>query len=188
LGVGGLKATCTATNTGSETAPFGIGFHPYLLASRGGIDEAEINLSSKRRLLVDGRQLPVGDESVSGTGFDLAGRALKGLRLDDCFTELQLADDGAWHAYLHTDDRRAEIWADGAFGYVMCYTGDSLAEKDRRKAIAVEPMTCPPNAFRSGTRVIELAPEERWQASWGIAATFTGRGDAPAGNPAELGA
>lgn len=173
LGVGGLKVTCAATNTGSEAAPFGIGFHPYLLAPRGGIDEVEINLSARLHLLVDGRQLPVGDELVSGTGFELAGRALRGLQLDDCYTDLTLGLDDRWHAILDMADRRAEIWADAAFGYVMCYTGDSIGERaDRRKAIAIEPMTCPPNALRTGKALIELSPGDRWTASWGIAATF----------------
>jgi len=55
----------------------------------------------------------------------------------------------------------------------MCFTGDSLsAPLNRRRAVAIEPMTCPPNALRTGTGLIELQPEEQWQASWGIATTW----------------
>jgi aldose 1-epimerase len=52
----------------------------------------------------------------------------------------------------------------------MVFTGDALPDVNRR-SIAVEPMTCPPNAFRSGTDVITLEPGDAWSGSWGIRAT-----------------
>jgi aldose 1-epimerase len=51
----------------------------------------------------------------------------------------------------------------------MVYTGDTLTELPRRRhAVAVEPMTCPPNALRTGKDVIELQPDREWSARWGI--------------------
>jgi aldose 1-epimerase len=170
LGDDGLDVTCEATNTGDDLAPFGIGFHPYLFAGPGGIDVAEVNLLARRRLLLDERGLPTGEEPVPGTPFDLDGRPLGGLKLDDCYTGLEVGRDGRWRAQVDLAKRRLELWAEGAFGYVMCYTGDSLAPGERRRAIAIEPMTCPPNALRSGTALIALRPDEKWLASWGIAA------------------
>jgi aldose 1-epimerase len=35
--------------------------------------------------------------------------------------------------------------------------------------VAVEPMTCAPNAFRSGDRLIALEPGQIHTGSWGIA-------------------
>ncbi len=167
----GLEVACSATNAGSGVAPFGLGFHPYLLAGRGGIDEAGICLLAQRRLLLDKRGLPTGDEEpVPGSAFDLDGRTLRGLELDDCFTGLATGTDGRWHARLELSGRCSEIWADAAFAYVMCYTGDTLRRPDdRRRSIAIEPMTCPPNALRTGTGLIELRDGESWQAKWGIA-------------------
>jgi len=170
LGDEGLEVTCAATNTGRGVAPFGLGFHPYLLADPGGIDEAAIALVAARRLLLDHRGLPIGDESVTGSAFDLDGRPLRGLALDDCFTALAIGADGRWRARLEQESRRSELWADAVFAYAMCYTGDSLGNAaDRRRAMAIEPMTCPPNALRTGVSLIELQPGEPWQASWGIA-------------------
>jgi aldose 1-epimerase len=170
LGEGGLEVACGVTNTGSGVAPFGLGFHPYLFAGPGGIDEAEIRLSARRRLLLDRRGLPTGDELVSDAGFDLGGRPLRGLELDDCYTDLKTEADGHWHARLCMPGRCTEIWADDAFAYAMCYTGDTLGEPEsRRRSIAIEPMTCPPNALRTGTGVIELEERQRWRATWGIA-------------------
>jgi aldose 1-epimerase len=50
---------------------------------------------------------------------------------------------------------------------VQLFTGDPLPDVNRR-ALAVEPMTCPPNAFRSGVDVIRLEPGERFSGTWGI--------------------
>lgn len=165
----GLEVTCEVTNTGAEPAPFGIGFHPYLVPSTTGIDDAEIHLVAARRLLLDERALPRGEEPVAGSAFDLDGRTLDSLRLDDCYTGLQRQSDGRWRALLNGPTRRLALWADPAFGYAMCFTGDSLDAGHRRGAIAIEPMTCPPNALRTGTDLIALMPGEPWKASWGIA-------------------
>lgn len=171
LSDGGLEVACEVVNAGTGIAPFGLGFHPYLPGGGpGGIDEAQIRLAAQRRLLLDKRGLPVGEEPVAGTAFDLEQRTLAGLELDDCYTGLSLGVDGRWHAGLDLPGRHSEIWADPAFAYVMCYTGDTLGEPgDRRKAIAIEPMTCPPNALRTGVSLIELREGEQWNASWGIA-------------------
>jgi aldose 1-epimerase len=41
----------------------------------------------------------------------------------------------------------------------MLFTGDMLAQPERRRrSLAVEPMTCAPNAFRSGDGLQTLAP------------------------------
>ena len=45
----------------------------------------------------------------------------------------------------------------------MAYTGDTLDPVDRRRrGIAIEPMTCPPNALRTGTDLIRLDPGSLW--------------------------
>ena len=51
----------------------------------------------------------------------------------------------------------------------VVFTGDTLDPEVRRTALAVEPMTCPPDAFRSGTDVTVLRPGGRWTGVWGIA-------------------
>ena len=56
-----------------------------------------------------------------------------------------------------------------AFRYLMVYTGDQVGEPQRRRtAVAIEPMTCPPEAFRTGVDLIELEPGKPWQGSWGL--------------------
>jgi aldose 1-epimerase len=62
------------------------------------------------------------------------------------------------------------LWVDESYRYLMVYTADEVHSPERRRrAIAVEPMTCPPQAFRTGTDVIELEPGESWSGRWGLA-------------------
>jgi aldose 1-epimerase len=58
------------------------------------------------------------------------------------------------------------IWADGSWPWLQVFTGD-LPDVQRR-GLAVEPMSCPPQAFRTGEGVIRLEPGERWSGEWGI--------------------
>lgn len=52
--------------------------------------------------------------------------------------------------------------------YVQVFTGDTLDPDRRRRAVAVEPMTCPANAFASGQDVLRLEPGEAVTTQWGI--------------------
>jgi len=48
------------------------------------------------------------------------------------------------------------------------FSGDGLGAGHDRRALAIEPMTCPPNAFASGNELITLAPADAVWHSWGI--------------------
>jgi aldose 1-epimerase len=65
----------------------------------------------------------------------------------------------------------------------MLFTGDPLPDVARR-SLAVEPMTCPPNAFRTGESLIRLAPGASFTSVWGIARTSSSEGDVAAPRPA----
>ncbi len=172
LGDEGLTVTTTATNRSAAAAPFGIGFHPYLSVGTAVVNDAAIVIPAARRLLADGRGLPVGDEVVDGTPFDFrAARAIGETVLDTAFTDLARGPDGRARVTLADvgGARAITLWVDAAYRYLMVYTGDTLEpESRRRRGVAVEPMTCPPNAFRTGRQVIRLEPERPWTASWGI--------------------
>jgi aldose 1-epimerase len=51
--------------------------------------------------------------------------------------------------------------------YRMLYTGDDRPDV-RRRSMAVEPMTCPPQAFRTGRGVVRLDPGDSFRGTWGI--------------------
>lgn len=168
----GLEVAARATNASADAAPFGIGFHPYLTMGMP-VDDVRLTIPASRRLTTDERALPAGEEDVAGTEFDFTvGRSVGASRLDTCFARLASGSDGRWRARLESTDggRSIEVWADEAFGYLQVYTGDTLEPASRRReGIAIEPMTCPPNAFASGVDVIRLEPGASWSGSWGIA-------------------
>jgi aldose 1-epimerase len=60
------------------------------------------------------------------------------------------------------------VWGDAHWKWVQLYTGDDRPDVARR-AIAVEPMTCRKDAFRTGDDVIRLEPGDVFDARWGIA-------------------
>jgi aldose 1-epimerase len=92
------------------------------------------------------------------------------LALDHCFTDLVRDDRGqATVGVTNPDDGTSlSLWMDAAFKWVMVFTGDTLEPNRRRRSVAIEPMTCPPNAFRTEADVIVLEPADRHVATWGI--------------------
>lgn len=176
LADGGLVVGASAENRSTMSAPFGMGTHPYLYAGPLGADACTLLLAASRHLLSDARGIPQGSEGVEETAFDFRlGRELAGVRLDDCFTDLDVTQNtrvphqAVWQAVLATGDgHRSALWADEAWPYVMCYTGDTLGADDRRRGVAIEPMTCPPNALRSGEALVVIAPGDSWSGTFGI--------------------
>ncbi|RBY83298.1 aldose 1-epimerase family protein [Blastococcus sp. TF02A-26] len=167
----GLRITPTATNEGDVPLPYGEGHHPYLAAGADlHVDDCTLVSPAATRLTTDERLIPTGREPVAGTPADLRrGRRLGDLRLDDCFTDLERGADGRAVVRLtRPDGTGAGVWMDGTYGYLQLFTGDTIPGDGRRRGVAVEPMTCPPNAFVTGEAVLRLAPGESVSGSWGL--------------------
>jgi aldose 1-epimerase len=114
---------------------------------------------------------PASDEPRTHMAASPVGQAV----LDVCLTELGAGEDRRWRARLDPAPNSGvrqpvpvEIWADERFRYCEVFTADTLPGPGRRRGLAVEPMTCPPNALRSGTDLVVLVPDEQFQASFGI--------------------
>jgi aldose 1-epimerase len=162
----GLRVDASARNHGSGRAPFGAGFHPYLACGSDGLAGVEVTIPADTRLLVDDVQIPVGSEAVEGTPYDLrTGRQLGELRMDDCFTGLQHTG-GRAAAEVRTASGGARVWCDEAFGHLQAFTLDAFPGGG--SGLALEPMTCAPDAFNSGAGLITLEPGASWAGSWGI--------------------
>ena len=169
----GLRASLSATNLGDSPAPFGAGAHPYLTLGTPLIDCCLLRLPASTVLETDHRMLPVGRAAVDGTAFDFrVPRPIGPIRLNTAFTDLERDADGVARVALESPDgRRLVLWADRGFGWVVVFSGDSLPPAERRRGLAIEPMTCPPDAFRSGEDLIALGPGESITAGWGIDVT-----------------
>lgn len=168
LDEGGLRVCARAENLGSDACPYGVGFHPYLSVG-GPIDAAELKLPAASVMTLDERQLPVSTQPVSGTSLDFrSGRVIGEAVLDTCFCDLERDGDGRIRAFLVGKTASVTLWMGEAFDYAMVYSGDTLAPARRRHGLAVEPMSCAPNAFQSGLGLVRLKPGATHVAEWGI--------------------
>jgi aldose 1-epimerase len=165
----GLRVTTTATNVGAGPCPYGCGAHPYLSVGTQPIDSVTLRAPGRTVLLSDERGIPVGSEPVEGTEYDFRRpRQIAATRLDNAFTDLERDGDGLARVSLRDPQGSSlTLWVDESYPYLMLFTGDSLPEVDRR-SLAVEPMTCPPNAFRTGEALIRLEPGRSFTSTWGI--------------------
>ncbi|HEV2427049.1 MAG TPA: aldose 1-epimerase family protein [Acidimicrobiales bacterium] len=169
LGKNGLTVTTTVTNRDDVPAPFGLGFHPYLAVTTPSIEGAELEVPARNYVAVDDRMLPTGDVlPVAGGPLDFTrAKSVNGHELDLTYTELTRDDTGMATARLRdSTGAEVELSVDRNFPYLQVFTGDSLERGRRRTSVAVEPMTCPPDALRSGKDIVVLEPGQHWAGSW----------------------
>jgi len=161
LASGGVVMTLQATNVGAARAPFGAGFHPYLTPGGADVHDMVLEIPAGTCVPVDERLLPSGAaEPVDGSELDFRRpRRLGALRVDACFGELGRSPAGVARVRLGTNSGPGQltVWMDERFRFVQVFTADA--------AIAVEPMTCAPDAFNTGDGLVVLEP----------GASFTGR-------------
>ncbi|MHB1928814.1 MAG: aldose 1-epimerase family protein [Acidimicrobiales bacterium] len=174
LGDTGLDVTLRARNRSGRRAPFAAGFHPYLAAPTGRVDDLEVTLPAATHYLTDDRGLPTGTAPVAGSELDLrAPQVIGGRILDTAFTDLDR--DGRGMAVLEVRDpqagRAVQVRLGPAWSHVMLFTGDTLGSR-ARQGLGVEPMTAPANALRSGAGLALLDPGDGFEATWSITPTW----------------
>ncbi|WP_329002133.1 aldose 1-epimerase family protein [Kribbella sp. NBC_00709] len=157
-----LTVTATATNVGGSSAPYGYGAHPYLSVGRP-LDECVLEFTASDRLEVSAdRMQPVGLTPVAGSQYDFTGgRLIEATSIDNAFTGL----DGAWSVSLTDPDSGARSVLSSDTPWMQLFTGEAVG----RTALAVEPMTCPPDAFITGQDLVVLKPGESHTTSFAVA-------------------
>ncbi len=169
---GRVDVAVEAMNAGAARLPYANGFHPYISAGTPSIDDCELHIPAATWLQTDERQIPVGRHDVASTSYDFrTPRTIGHARLDTAFTDLIRDADGLARVQLRSPDgrRSVAVWMDDAYGYIMAFTGDTLADVPRRRrALAVEPMTAAPNAFQSREGLRILDPGQTFMSRWGI--------------------
>lgn len=170
----GLEVEVTAQNAGSNAAPYGYAAHPYLLPcvqpEPEAVDQWTLHLPAERRVEADERLNPVGLADVDGSSYDFrTARQLGRTVLDTAFGGLQRELDGIGRVRLsEPGGGRVTLWMDRGLEWVQVFTADPLTGARHRAAVAVEPMSCPPDAFNTGTDLIRLEPGVTVAHRWGI--------------------
>jgi aldose 1-epimerase len=170
----GLTVTHSARNLSSARAPYATGSHPYLRVGDVPIAELELTVPASSYFEVDERLDPIGERPVEGTRYDLRTPCRVGdLALDTAFGGVEHAHaaerrgDVAW--LTAPDGSRTTLWQSTDWAYVQVFTTHEMPGADGPiDAIAIEPMTAPPDALNSGQGLIWLQPGASWKGSWGL--------------------
>ena len=156
---GGLRVSFTATNAGDQVLPFGYGAHP--LFAFPDVSQVVLSLPFERQLRVDERLLPV-EVAELEPHYDFRDpRPIGELSFDTAFT----SPTQAWQVRAAGPEHTITLWADEAFRWVQLYT------RPERGALAIEPMTCGPDAFNEGPThadLLVLEPGASASGTWGV--------------------
>jgi|SRR5690554_3827990 len=166
----GLTVTHSIRNQTDAAAPVAVGSHPFLRVGDTPIEDLTLEVPAGTWFETDARQNSLGQHPVDGTDYDLrGGRRVGDLTLDTAFGAVQCEDGVARHRLTAPDGRWVELWQGADFGYAQVFTPRVFGrESGPGLAVAVEPMTAPPNALNTGEGLRWLDPGEEWTLSWGI--------------------
>jgi aldose 1-epimerase len=167
----GLVVSVHASNAGDTAAPFGFGAHPYVALGDTPLAEVELSIPAGLEVLVDEQLVPTGTAAVRPEVDFRTRRRLGSTALDTAYTGLtRTRADGGWEVVvggLGTGD--VSVWGDGSLDWAQVFTAKGKdTGVDGVRGIAVEPMSCPANAFNTGEGLVVLAPGDSWSARWGI--------------------
>jgi len=164
----GLTATHGARNLSERSAPYAAGTHPYPRLGAHDVADLVLTVPASEYLEVDERLDPIAWRAVSG-GTDLRGGVRVGdLELDTAFRALAPVD-GVTATLTAPDGARLEVWQDADWRYLQVFTTPIFPKADGLgTAVAIEPMTAPPDALNSGDDLIWLEPGQVYEGSWGF--------------------
>jgi aldose 1-epimerase len=144
-----LEMLTTARNTGNQDMPAGYGIHPYFRKPDSGTVQVP---AGKRWELAD--SLPTGNLLDVEGSYDLRRPSdLGSLSLDDIFTDVSADPDGRSRCNLSDDQDGSKVVVEfdpKEFPDVVVYTPPAP-----RRAICIEPNTCPTDAFNLQERGVE---------------------------------
>ncbi len=169
LGLDGLEISITAHNIGSALAPYGVSIHPYLIANPDSkVNEWELTLHCDEVLEVDKlRLLPIALKACGELDFDFRDGTVIGDRFIDHAFKVALNKPRAISVTAQ-DQSGVLMTFDDTSCWIQIHTADRDGGENARTCLAVEPMTCPPDAFRSGENIIWLQPGKTTTSSWRI--------------------
>jgi aldose 1-epimerase len=140
---GRLEMETIARNTGDATIPIGFGTHPYFQHPQPSTIQVP---AGKRWELAD--NLPTGNLIDVAGDYDLrAERSTDGLTLDDIYTDVSAEADGMARCYLN---QTVVEFDPVQFPQIVVFTPPAP-----RRAICIEPNSCPTDAFNLQERGIE---------------------------------
>ncbi|ENZ4285709.1 aldose-1-epimerase [Citrobacter farmeri] len=150
----GLSVTIVSKNKGKQPAPYGVGIHPYLTCNLAPVDDCMLHLPAKQVFAVDAQANPTTLYPVDEMDLDYSIlRTVGDKHIDHTFR----THGSPWEMQTIHQQQALSVSLFSDQPWLQVYSGEKL----NRQGLAVEPMSCPPNAFNSGTDLILLKPEEQ---------------------------
>lgn len=169
----GLSVTHGVMNHADRSAPYAVGAHPYFRIGDASIEDLTLTVAASSYFEVDERMNPTAERPVAGTRFDLrAGVRVGDLDLDTPFGGIV---PGAAARLTAADGATVELVQGADWRYLQVFTAREFPRPPGRGlAIALEPMTAPPDALNSGQGLRWLDPDASWEGGWAIRYTDSG--------------
>lgn len=147
-------------NTGTQSIPAGLGYHPYFRVGER-VNDYRLQMPGVDMVGVDQRMIPNGKSydfdryaSAQSIGVDV---------LDNCFRLRTHA--GRVSTVVEGEYGRLELWQEAGpdgYGYLQVFTHPD------RTSLALEPMTCNVDAFNNGEGLVTLAPGAAFGGQFGL--------------------
>jgi len=150
----GLTLETTLLAGQERPVPVSFGFHPYLGLPDLARSQWRLRLPPMRRLALDDQQIPTGKEEP----FDGMDAELGELHLDDGFA----LPKGTESFSLEGAGRRISVELLEGYCYAQVFAPHG------KEYVALEPMTAPTNALRSGDGLRLVQPGGRFRAAFRI--------------------
>lgn len=161
----GLTKNTIVTNTSEGNIPIGDGWHMYF-QGESLLDNCTLHFAGEKILVADAALIPTG---VTKDFTEFNQPTFIGTKVfDDCFI---ISQNQPIAEVVFTDpaiDLSVTAWQETGnrkYNYLQIYTSVD------RKSIAIEPMTCQPDAFNNKEGLIVLTPNETIQWACGIRVT-----------------
>lgn len=178
----GLTVAVSVINESRQEMPWGYGAHPYITAGGAALDTCTLEASVDEWWVTDDRNLPTGEHLPVGEGVPALRQptSMEGVWFDTPFTVAKDTPvDVGWRELARLIGPAAEdqnisvvMDTDSGFTWLQIFTtGEKTVmfpgkDAEEGRALAVEPMTCPPNAMVTGQDVIVLQPLAEWSGQW----------------------
>jgi aldose 1-epimerase len=157
----GLSVAIISKNIGDKTAPYGVGIHPYLTCNLAPVDGYVLQLPAKQVFAVDAHSNPTRLHAVDELDLNFtAQKTIGDKRIDHTFK----TNSDEWEMHIADLQQALSVSVRSDQPWLQIYSGEKL----HRKGLAVEPMSCPPNAFNSGIDLILLSPEQQHRLFFNI--------------------
>lgn len=152
---GRVTVATTLSASGRRAVPVSFGWHPYFRIPDVGRDRLKVGLPARRRLALDHRMLPTGEEIPEPAEIvRLAGRTF-----DDGY---RLGRDR--QLLLAGGRRRLTVVVDKGYPFAQVYAPEG------QDFVALEPMTAPTDALSHGTTPV-VEPGESYTARFAVSLT-----------------